>query len=448
MMTRTFYFIISIMLSIAVMTGCDMMKFLTNPDHGQDQQQHAGDSQTNESDQEKQDEEEPSNGNSNDRSDDQTDGHSDHQVEELIMEQIAKMTLEQKIGQLFIVGMEGTSVSEQTRTLVNEYHIGGMIAYGKNIENAAQTLALLNELKQANESNPVPLFLTIDQEGGSVSRLPNEIATFPASAEIGRMNDEQFAFQIGQLLGEAAAAFGFNMNYAPVLDINSNPQNPVIGERSYGADADLVTKMGVQTMLGMQSKQMIPVVKHFPGHGDTSVDSHFQLPVVHKNLNELRQFELIPFIEALSNGADAVMVAHILMSNIDSEFPASMSEIIMTKLLREEIGFNGVIMTDDMTMGGITENYDIAEAVVQSLSAGSDIVMVAHGFDHAVRAYDAVKQAVETGKISEASVDEKVRRIISLKQKYQLKDEQIEEVNVEQLNEKIEKVLSRLNDKV
>lgn len=352
------------------------------------------------------------------------------------------MTLEEKIGQLLLVGIDGTSVSEQTEELIEAYHVGGLILYGKNIQDTTQTLNLLNHLKELNESNDVPLFLSMDHEGGGISRLPDEIYKLPTSEHIGSLNDGQFSYRIGQLQGESLAVFGFNMNYAPVLDINSNPENPVIGDRSFSHDAQIVSEMGIQSMKGIQTQQVVPVVKHFPGHGDTSVDSHLELPEITKNIQQLRDLELIPFLDAIKQNADAVMIAHILMSEIDSQYPASMSETIITDLLRNDLNFKGVVITDDMTMGGITQNYNIGEASVKSVQAGSDIIMVAHGLDNVVNVFNALEHAVKNGEITEESIDEHVYRILELKQRYQITNEQVEDVDVEQINANISKVLN------
>lgn len=361
-----------------------------------------------------------------------------------ILGQVERLSLEEKIGQLLLAGIEGTGISEQAKSLIQDYHVGGLILYNKNIESAEQTRSLLNDLKQLNQRNSIPLFLSLDQEGGSVNRLPQQFEPFPSAHRIGQTSDENLSFQIGQITGQAVAALGFNMNYAPVLDINSNPNNPVIGERAFGSDVETVSASGIAMMRGLQSSDIIPVVKHFPGHGDTSVDSHLNLPEVNKSLQQLKEFELIPFADAVEQGADVVMIAHILLSNIDSQHPASLSETMITSLLREEIGFEGVIITDDLTMGGITEHYDIAEAAVQSLKAGSDIVMVAHGFERAAEVFQAVKSAVDQGEISINELDEHVYRVLQLKSKYELSNDPVEEADLEKLNEQIRTVSSQL----
>lgn len=232
------------------------------------------------------------------------------------------------------------------------------------------------------------------------------------------------------------------MNFAPVLDVNSNPNNPVIGDRSFSADPNVVSSLGIQTMKGITEQHVIPVVKHFPGHGDTSVDSHLELPKVNKTVKQLEQLELIPFKKAIEADTDAIMVAHILLPQLDKTYPASMSAPIITDLLRKQMGYNGLVMTDDMTMKAITNHYGIAQAAVQSVKAGSDVVLIAHDPANTIAVIDALKAAVESNKISEQQIDQSVMRIIELKEKYKLDDEPTQSVNVKQLNDELHEVLN------
>ncbi|MPN25095.1 Beta-hexosaminidase [bioreactor metagenome] len=231
------------------------------------------------------------------------------------------------------------------------------------------------------------------------------------------------------------------MNFAPVLDVNSNPKNPVIGSRSFGSNPDIVSSLGVETMKGIQEENVIPVVKHFPGHGDTSVDSHVGLPTVNSDLDRLQNFELIPFAKAIENDADMVMIAHILLSKIDSENPSSMSKTIITDILRNNLKFDGVVITDEMTMGAIIKNYSLNEAAVKSVSAGTDIILVGHGYNNEIGVINALKSAVSKGEISQERIDESVYRILKLKEKYNLKDEIINSVDVNKINNKIKTLL-------
>lgn len=331
---------------------------------------------------------------------------------------LAGMTLDQKIGQMVIAGLEGTSLREADRALIRDYGVGGVIFYADNTRSAAQTRQFTAEVRAANpRGDKLPLFISVDQEGGRVARLKG-VDKVPTAAAIGAKNDPAYARSIGEQLGEQLSSQGFNLDYAPVLDVNSNPDNPVIGDRSFGSDANQVSKIALPVMEGLESKQIIPVVKHFPGHGDTSVDSHIALPVVNKSLAQLEKLELIPFKKAIADGADVIMIAHILLPKLDEKYPSSMSKAVITDLLRGKLGFEGVVMTDDMTMGAIAENYGLGDAAVRSVQAGSDIVLVAHGADDAIETIQAIKKAVKSGQISQQRIDESAARILALKQKY------------------------------
>jgi beta-N-acetylhexosaminidase len=359
-----------------------------------------------------------------------------------LREQVGQMTLEEKVGQMVVVGFEGTAVNREIKNLIENNHVGGVILFKRNITDATQLLDLLNGLKATNSVNKIPLFLSVDEEGGRVSRMPGELVKLPTNQVIGQADSEVFSYLIGKYIAGELKAFGFNMDFAPVLDVNSNPQNPVIGDRAFGNNPQIVTRLGLQTLWGMQPVGVIPVVKHFPGHGDTSVDSHVALPSVNSDLDRLRRFELIPFREAIQNGADAVMVAHILLPKIDPDYPASLSKTIITDLLKNELKFTGLVVTDDMTMGAITENYSIDGAAVQAIAAGSDLVLVCHEYQKELAVIDAIKNAVSNGTIPESRIDESVYKILKLKQKYGLSDRAIGSVDVARINKRMNWLLT------
>ncbi|SDL84051.1 beta-N-acetylhexosaminidase [Sediminibacillus halophilus] len=358
---------------------------------------------------------------------------------------VKQMNLSEKIGQMVIGGISGTGMGKQEQSLIDDYHIGGFIFYAANLESPKQTNKLLNNLKAENKQNKLPLLLSVDQEGGRISRLPGNLSKLPTNEWIGELDKPDFSYQAGEILGNELKAFGFNMNFAPVLDVNSNPDNPVIGDRSFGADPEIVSELGVQTMKGIESKQIIPVIKHFPGHGDTSVDSHYQLPKVNKTLEQLEKLELLPFRRAINQGADAVMIAHILLPHLDESYPASISKEVITDLLRNRLGYDGLVMTDDMTMEAIIDNFEIGQASVDSVLAGSDVILVAHDYQKVVRVIDALRTAVENGEISEERINESVKRIIRLKQQYGLKDDPVNKVDITSLNQSIDTLLNKYN---
>ncbi|HEX6922550.1 MAG TPA: beta-N-acetylhexosaminidase, partial [Bacillales bacterium] len=353
------------------------------------------------------------------------------------------MTLDEKIGQLVMVGVDGTQPGPQARTLIQDYHVGGIILYGKNIQTTSQTVKLLNQLKKINDDagNPLPLFLSVDQEGGRVERLPNSIAELPSQGKVGKVNDPELSRRIGQMLGMELSAFGFNMDFAPVLDVVRDPETSVIGDRSFGSDPNLVSELGVSEMKGIASQDVIPVVKHFPGYGEASTNAHTGLPVAKVGMKRLKSIDWIPYKKAIANGADAVMVTHILLPNLNTDYPASMSQKVITGMLRDELGFDGVVITDDMTMGAIKKNYDLDRAAVRAVKAGADIVLVAFNHDQQISVLHALKQAVKKGEITKKQLNQSVARILRLKRKFGLSNRPSNGVNIERLNGKIHSVL-------
>lgn len=362
-----------------------------------------------------------------------------------VMDQVKAMSLDEKIGQMVISGVDGYTNDEHSSDLINKYHVGGFIILGQNVKNTSQLLSLMNSLKQTDlkSGNKIPLFLGVDQEGGRIDRMPTDFEKFPTNKAIGQINSTVFSNSVGKALGQEVKAFGFNLDFAPVLDVNSNPKNPVIGDRAFGSNPQIVAKLGVETMIGIRSEKVIPVVKHFPGHGDTSVDSHTGLPIVNNDLKRLKSFELIPFSDAIKNNADMVMVAHILFPKIDSKYPATMSRTIITDILRNNLKYDGVVITDDMTMGAIANNYNIGEAAVRSINAGSDIILVCHDFNKEVQVINALKAAVQNGSLSEETVNKSVYRILKLKQKYAISDKGVQNVDVKNINNLIVKTLNK-----
>lgn len=369
-----------------------------------------------------------------------------------VADQLAAMTVEEKVGQLLMAGIEGYEAGTDAETAIRDYQVGGVILFGRNVENASQLARLTNALKELNQGQ-IPLLLGVDEEGGTVSRMPEEIADVPSAYNFGQIADPDqrmdACFELGQTLAAECAAFGFNLDFAPVMDIWSNPENTVIGKRAFGSDLESTVYAANETAWGLLSGGVIAAAKHFPGHGDTAVDSHYGLPVVDKTVDELLDFELVPFRQAMeatcvygAAGGDSaipvVMVGHILMTALDDQHPASLSYDVVTGLLRDELGFDGVVCTDDLTMAAVSDTYGMGEAAVLAVEAGCDLLLVCHGADNLTAARDALLEAVETGRISQERLDESVRRILVLKEQFNLTDAPVDEnVDVSALNEQI-----------
>ena len=365
-----------------------------------------------------------------------------------VAEALAAMTTEEKVGQLLVAGILGTEPGEDAVQAIQDYQVGGIILFGRNVESADQLVALTNGLKTLN-GDYVPLFLCVDQEGGRVDRMPPEVDRTPGAGQVGEsLSQEDAGAAYGALLSAECAAFGFNLDFAPSLDIWSNPENTVIGDRAFGVEWESVSAFGFHAVGAMEEAgTVIPVVKHFPGHGDTSVDSHVDLPVVDKTLDELWQSELVPFDMALSgeywgeqkmDPAPAVMVAHILMTQIDPDLPASLSPAVVTGLLRQEMGYEGVVCTDDLTMAAISDTYGMGEAAVLAMEAGCDLLLVCHEADNLTAAREALLAAVDSGRISMERLDQSVYRILSLRGEYSLTNDPVDQPDIDSLNAQIQ----------
>lgn len=332
-----------------------------------------------------------------------------------IMININEMTLDEKIGQMVLSGFNGTDFNGELDTLINDLKVGGVILFSRNIEDSKQLKKLNLDIEEANKN--IPVFISIDEEGGRVNRLAKNIKRFESAKSIGDKGDIKYAYENGKKIGKTLKAYKINMNFAPVLDIYSNSKNTVIGDRAFGNNEKIVETMGIATMQGLKDEDVIPVIKHFPGHGDTEVDSHIGLPVVEKSIDQLYDFELVPFKKAIESGADAVMVSHILMKQIDDKNPATLSYNLITEILRNDMKFSNVIITDDMCMKAITNRLSVEEASIKSIKAGSDIILIGSDIGKTKSVIEKIKLAVERNEISEKRIDESVYRILKLKQK-------------------------------
>lgn len=374
----------------------------------------------------------------NEQEDVVNDEYSEYGTEK-VQEQIEYMTLDEKIGQLFITGISGTELTDKERDKFERHSLGGVIFFGDNFEDPKQTVKLINDFKKLETINQIPLFLSVDQEGGSVTRLPG-LDSLMSAEEIGDTKDPVQAFQSGQLIGKHMQQFGLQLDFAPVLDIHSNPENTVIGDRAFSDKEEMVSEMGIKMMEGLQGQEVISAVKHFPGHGDVGADSHQELPMIEKTYDELKEEELIPFKQAIDKGADMVLVGHLLVEKIDDKYPASLSKDVIN-ILRDDWDYDGVVVTDDLTMGAITQSYSVGDAALQAFKAGNDILLVAHEEENIDEAIERIRTAVSNGEIKESDIDESVERILTLKEKYELDRETVEDVPIDEMNKEIQDVL-------
>ena len=321
-----------------------------------------------------------------------------------------------KIGQLFLIGFTGTSVTPDLASFLKEYKPGGVILFSRNLESVDQIVQLTNDLQRSSLHSP--LLIAVDQEGGRVSRLPKGFTIFPPCEVLGRCNSTELAYAAAATIAKELLAVGINMNMAPVLDVNSNPDNPVIGDRAFGSTPDLVSELGWATAAGLQDHQVVACGKHFPGHGDTNADSHKELPIVEVPRERLDLIELPPFRHAVAQGVASVMTAHVLYRALDEKLPATLSSMIITDLLRHNMRYDGMVLTDDLEMHAIIDHYGIEDAAVRAVLAGCDVLLICKDRDREVAAFTAIEQAVASGTISIERLNLSVARIARIKERF------------------------------
>lgn len=336
---------------------------------------------------------------------------------------VNSMTIDEKIGQLFIIHYNKPEITEEFKHILETVKPGGFTLFNENIKTYEQTTKLIKDI---NSTAKIPMFISIDQEGGRVQRLKSmpgmNIINIPSMSKIGKSNDENQAYNTGITIANDLKKFNINMNFAPVIDICLNPKNTVIGDRSFGNNAETVSKMGLSLANALRNNNIIPVYKHFPGHGNTEKDSHVEIPIITKTKEELYQDELIPFKNAISNNADIIMVGHLALPKITNDYtPSSLSKQIVTDLLKNELGYKNLIITDALNMKAITNNYSEKQIYELAINAGVDILLMPND---PTLAFNSIKQSLEEGTINETTITKSVEKIIALKLKYNIIDKE------------------------
>ena len=351
-------------------------------------------------------------------------------LEEKVEAQLQGLSLREKVGQLFCVRPEALdpdfarsgmsqqayglqAVNDSMRATAARYPVGGIILFGHNIVTPVQLDTFVHALKAL----PGAPLLCVDEEGGYVTRIAANrnfpVEHFPQMGTLAARKEPAEVYRCGQVIGSYLKEYGFEVDFAPVADVNTNPRNAVIGKRAFSSDPAQAAPLVVQFLKGLQSAGIAGCLKHFPGHGDTSADTHFGYASTRKSWEELLECEMIPFKAGIAAGAPLIMTAHISAPNVTgSNVPATLSEVILQEKLRDELGFQGIIITDGMEMGAITRQFSSAEATLRSLSAGADVILGPHDLPEA---FDAVLQAVEEGSLTEERIDRSVRRVLLLK---------------------------------
>jgi beta-N-acetylhexosaminidase len=326
-------------------------------------------------------------------------------------------SIRRDVGQLLIGSLPATTIPAELRSLAREFQLGGVILFSRNIEAPEQVAELSHDVQSL--AAEYPLWVSVDQEGGRVARLRAPFTEWPPMAVLGRSGDTALASRFAAALAAELRAVGITLDYAPVLDIHTNPRNPVIGDRALGEDADTVARLGAAIVKGLQENGVAACGKHFPGHGDTSVDSHLELPIVEHPPDRIRRVEAVPFREAIRAGVAFIMTAHVLVPSIDEQQPATLSPAIVRDLLREELDYDGVILSDDLEMKAIAKTYAVPDAAVRAIAAGCDGVLICSGdIEAQVAALEALIHAVEDQRIPYKRVEDALTRQRQAKERF------------------------------
>jgi beta-N-acetylhexosaminidase len=326
-------------------------------------------------------------------------------------------SLRHDIGQLLIGSIPGTTITPELRSLAREFSLGGLTWFSRNIEAPEQVAELSHDAQQL--ATDLPLWIAVDQEGGRVARLRAPFTIWPPMATLGRSGDPALATRFAAALAVELRAVGITLDYAPVLDIHTNPKNPIIGDRALGETAETVARLGAAVVRGLQDNGVAACGKHFPGHGDTAVDSHLELPLVEHPPDRIRRVEAVPFTHAIGAGVAFIMTAHILVPALDEERPATLSRRIVYDLLRDELDFGGVILSDDLEMKAIAATYEVPDAAIQAIAAGCDGLLICSGdVELQARTLEALVHAVEDGRIAFKRLDDAHKRLRRAKERF------------------------------
>lgn len=322
--------------------------------------------------------------------------------------------LASSVARMFAVGFDGLTPPPELPLLLDR-GVSSVVLFARNVETAEQVADLAGGLKSRAKR---PLLTCVDQEGGRVRRLRDGFTHVPSMRALGQTGDVELAHAVGRVLARELRAVNLDVNFAPTLDVDTNPANPVIGDRSFGATSDLVSRMGTALIRGLQENGVAACGKHFPGHGDTSQDSHHELPRLPHPIERLERVELPPFRAAVDAGVAMIMTSHVIFEPIDPDYPATMSKSVLHGILRQRMKFDGVIVSDDLEMRAIAANFDIGEVVTRGANAGVDLFAICHDSDLQNRAIDALIRAVERGEVSRERVAEANRRLDALMGRY------------------------------
>lgn len=318
------------------------------------------------------------------------------------------------LGQVIMTGISGQILTNEEKKFIEKENIGGVILFSQNFESPAQLAELVNSIQKLRKD--YPLFIAVDQEGGRVQRFKGEFSLIPSMADLARLDSPKVCFEAYQIIAKELKACGVNLNLAPVCDIFNNPKNRVIGDRSFGKDVDTVTKFVSSAIRGLQTESVLACAKHFPGHGCTIKDSHHDLPVIEKTLEELQKVELLPFVKAAKSRVSFMMMSHILVKAFDEEHPISLSKNAH-EYVRNELKFKKVIISDDMQMKAVADKYTYKEAAVMAINAGTDLIEY-RDMEYAVQAYEGLQEALKKKEIKNEVILNRISQVMAIKREH------------------------------
>ncbi|MBQ3409132.1 MAG: glycoside hydrolase family 3 protein [Clostridia bacterium] len=351
---------------------------------------------------------------------------------------LKELTLNEKIGQMIMIGIDGNEINDRIKKLILNYKVGGVILYRKNFKTYMDMLKIIHDLKELNASNKVPLFIAIDQEGGRVNRMPPEIHNIKNALKLSRARNLNVIREAADITGTILEESGYNMKLSPVLDVLCKNTSEAIGNRCFGDNPEDVSEYGIQTMCQLQKHKIISVIKHFPGQGFAKFDSHYVLP----RIKQIDQKQIKPFVDAIEHGADAMMVGHMVIKRMNLFTPASLSKKVI-KEIRLKYNFKGLIMTDDLKMRAVRYLYGTKRSVKKAFLAGNDIILFRFKKADEDKSIRYIQRLVRIGKISEQRINQSVIRILDMKEKYEINDKKVVKgCNIEEINNRIDMVNS------
>ncbi len=362
-----------------------------------------------------------------------------------INDSIKNLSINEKIGQMLMVGMDTTNIKPKLKELILKYKVGGIMLYKKNYKNYEEMISIINYIKEINKSNKIPILIAIDQEAGRVNRMPINFLNLPSQNRLAK-SGEEYIRNSAKISAEMLNKTGINMNFSPVLDIKRFPDNHAIGDRAYSDKIDDIINYGSIYVNSMKKENIIPVIKHFPGHGTVKKDTHFLVTGIKQNLSDLEKTDIFVFKEVIKKGADTMLVSHLRLNSIDRKNPSSMSKKLVSQYIRKKMRYNKVLITDDMRMKGVIVLYGKYQPILKSIKSGIDITLFKYIENDKI--FKKIEKSIEKNKIKEHQINRSVKRILQLKDNYNINDNPIifDKTFVNNINSKIEKIKNKVEN--